>query len=88
MSSKWGFGTFGRDCAICHQPKPQRHWSRVAACGRACGVIWQRERLAANRPDSLAAKGVARLPPLKAYAMGYQAGYARARYRYAMRQVA
>jgi len=87
-SGRYDFGTFGRLCAICHQVKPQRHWSTIATCGRVCGVIWRRQQLAANRPASLAAKGVGQLPPLKAYAKGYQAGFQRARYTYFVRQTA
>jgi len=82
------FGKFGRTCAVCGKRKPQAWWSAKATCGRICGLAWKRERQAANRPDSLAAKGVGKLDPFKAYAMGYQAGYARARYRYAQRAVA
>lgn len=80
------FGTFGRDCAVCGIRKPQAHWSSVATCGRICGAKWFSQQRAANRPDSLEAKGVPQMSPMAAYRMGYQAGFQRARYHYVLRQ--
>ena len=81
----WPYGSFGRDCKVCGRRKRQANWSRLATCGRACGLAWKTERLAAARPDHLRSK----LGPMtarereiyrKAYAAGYARGWYRGRY--------
>jgi hypothetical protein len=81
------FGTFGRNCAVCGRRKPQQWWSGMPTCSRTCGKTWKQERLAANRPHLLAVKGVEAMPPLKAWRLGYMAGYHRGR-RYLSARVA
>lgn len=85
----YAYGTFGRQCSVCGQRKPQAHWSRLPTCGRVCGAAHQRDSRAANRPDHLQRK----FGPMSAreraiYITAYQAGYARAKYHYVYRKTA
>jgi hypothetical protein len=86
---RYAYGTFGRQCSVCHTRKPQPHWSRLPTCGRLCGAAYQRDSRAANRPTRLQVKfGRMSARERTIYASAYQAGYARAKYHYTGRTVA
>lgn len=83
---KYRYGTFGRACSVCGERKPQAHWSRLPTCGRVCGAAYQRDARAVNRPDHLQARfGRMSERERRIYVTAYQAGYARAKYRYLLR---